>query len=446
VLFQEKYQLQRKLGLFALLNMVVANMIGAGVFTTSGLIMAQLRNPFLLLTLWAFGGFIAICGALVYSELGAAMPEAGGEYVFLSRLYHPMVGFLSGWVSFVVGFSAPIAASAIGFSEYLIYGIPEGWEVYHNFSGPLVTKGLAVFVIILFTLIHIRGVETSARWQNALTILKVLLIVGLILAGFLWGKGNWNYFTMNIVPKSQFNWRSTGLSLVWIMFAYSGWNASTYLGGEAFHPQKNIPRSLLLGTFIVITLYLGLNALFIYAIPPDEFNSEIAIGSVAVIHLFGERAVQILSLLIAFALFSSLSAFIILGPRVYYAMAKAGHFFRFAAKISPQHHVPLGSILLQSGVSVLMVVTGTFDQILTFMGFSLGIFPIIAVVGVFLLRRQQNLTYRHSGYPIIPVIYVGAALAMLVLTAMERPLESVVAVLVVLSGIPAFLLFRIKRG
>ncbi|GET25316.1 APC family permease [Prolixibacter sp. NT017] len=445
MLSQENHLLRRKLGLLALLSMVVANMIGAGIFTTSGIIMAQLRNPYLLILLWAFGGFIALCGALVYSELGAAMPEAGGEYVFISRLYHPLPGFLSGWISFVVGFSAPIAASAIGFSEYIVEAIPAEWAVAQYLSQLLFLKAVAVAVILLFTLVHIRGIEGSAHWQNFLTSLKVILIAALILAGFIWGKGSWSHFSLEQTAGDSPGWRSIGLSLVWIMFAYSGWNAATYLGGEAFHPQKNIPRSLIFGTIIVILLYLSLNTLFIYAIPLENFQGEVTVGATAVIHLFGNSAKYILSILIAFALFSSISAFIVLGPRVYYAMAKEGYFFRFAARVSPKYHVSVRSVILQSSVSVIMVLTGTFDQILTFMGFALGIFPIIAVLGVFRLRKTKQPDYRHPGYPFIPVFYALAALCMLVLTAIERPLESFIAIAVVLIGIPAFFLFRRKE-
>jgi APA family basic amino acid/polyamine antiporter len=316
----------------------------------------------------------------------------------------------------------------------------------YHLSNPLVPKVLAVLVIALFTVIHIRGIEASARWQNILTALKVILITGLIFAGFTWGKGSWGHFTSDTYNTNGPDWRSIGLSLVWIMFAYSGWNAATYLGGEAVRPKKNIPRSLLLGTLVVISLYLALNFLFIYAIPPEKFQGEVTVGATAVVHLFGDNAKYILSFLIAFALLSSISAFIVLGPRVYYAMAKDGFFFRFAAKVSPRYRVPTRSVILQSSVSVLMVMTGTFDQILTFMGFALGIFPIIAVLSVFRLRKLRGTTYRHPGYPYIPIIYAATALVMLGLTAIERPAESLIAIAVILVGIPAFLLFKKNKA
>ena len=254
--------LQRKLGLFPATNIVVANMIGAGIFTTTGLLMAGLNNPFLMLALWVIGGIIALCGAFSYGELGAAMPGAGGEYLFLSRLYHPVFGFLSGWVSFIVGFSAPIAASAMGFSEYFCRALPviPIWLQSNGIMNPAGTKtALSVSVILIFTLIHFRGIRSGALIQNILTLLKVALIIFLLLAGFLSGNGDLTNFGSGGTISSGFaGWKTIGLSLMWIMFAYSGWNASTYLGAEIMNPSKTLPRSLILGTGIVMLLYLVL--------------------------------------------------------------------------------------------------------------------------------------------------------------------------------------------
>jgi APA family basic amino acid/polyamine antiporter len=259
--------LERKLGLFPATNIVVANMIGAGIFTTSGLLMAGLHDPVTMLILWAVGGFIALCGAFSYGELGAAMPGAGGEYLFLSRLYHPLFGFLSGWISFIVGFSAPIAASALGFSEYFTRALP-GFSIWVQDSGimqPEMTKKvLSVSVILIFTFIHYTGIKYGARIQNVLTILKILLIVILLTAGFASGKGDFSNFAGGgKIPEGLAGWKTMGLSLMWIMFAYSGWNASTYLGAEIRNPGKTLPRSLIYGTGIVTFLYLGINAFYI---------------------------------------------------------------------------------------------------------------------------------------------------------------------------------------
>ncbi len=437
--------LQRKLGLFPITNIVIANMIGAGIFMTSGLLMNDLKNPILMLGLWIAGGIIALCGALSYGELGANIPHAGGEYIFLSKLYNPLFGFLSGWVSFIVGFSAPIAASSIGFSEYFFRAFPQLIQLGNSLgiTDPLwIKKFLSIGVILLFTFIHLRGISFGTLIQNYLTILKVAMILALIIIGFAFGNGNFQHLFQGEDFVFDFNgWKTTGLSLMWIMFAFSGWNASTYIGSEIKNPEKNLPRSLFLGTGIVIVLYLFLNMLYIYAIPSGEMSGVISIGGLTMGNLFGGSMEILFSLLIGFALFSSLSAYIILGPRVYYSMAKEGQFFKFVSEIDPKHAVPSKALLLQASLSIIMVLSGTFDQILTYMGFSLGIFPIMAVMGVFRLRSLKS-QWKLPGYPVAQIIYLLAGISMLTLSFFERPVESSIAILTMLAGVPAFLWFK----
>jgi APA family basic amino acid/polyamine antiporter len=446
---QPKNGLERRLGLFPVTNIVIANMVGAGIFTTSGLLMSDLKNPLLMLALWTAGGLIALCGALSYGELGAAIPRAGGEYAFLSRLYHPLFGFLSGWVSFFAGFSAPIAASAIGISEYLTRAFPGLLSLSQSGSaleGTVVKKTISILVIFAFTLIHARGIEVGAKIQNFLTVLKIILIVGLIAFGFFLGRGDLGHFAQGAPFRFDFGgWKTIGLSLMWIMFAYSGWNASAYIGSEIKDPRRNLPRSLLLGTGIVLTLYLLLNVFYVYAVPPEKMMGVISIGGLAVGNLFGPSFESVLSVFIAVALFSSLSAFIILGPRVYYAMASDRCFFPFAASVHPRFKVPSKSVLLQGLVAAVLVLLGTFDQILTYMGFSLGLFPLLAVLGVFKLRREKTSAYRMPGFPAVPVFYLLAGTAILILGYFERPVESSIALGMAIVGIPFFFVFR-KRG
>ncbi|MCK5056934.1 MAG: amino acid permease [Candidatus Aminicenantes bacterium] len=447
--------LQRKLGLFPLTNIVIANMIGAGIFTTSGLLMAGLHNPLIMFILWLVGGIIALCGALSYGELGAAIPRAGGEYAFLSSLYHPIFGFLSGWVSFFAGFSAPIAASAIGFSEYLTWAFPgllNPGIFPESAEAVIFKKFYAILVIVIFVYIHSRGLNFGVKVQNYLTILKVGLIVGLVFFGFLIGKGSAGHlaggkeFTFNLG-----GWKTIGLSLMWIMFAYSGWNASAYIGSEIKNPARNLPRSLILGTGIVVVLYFCLNLFYIYGVPPEDMEGVIPIAGAAAGNLFGKSFESILSIIISFALFSSLSAYIILGPRVYYSMARDRLFFRFASQVHKKYGVPSKSIFLQGIIAVLMVTLGTFDQILTYMGFSLGIFPILAVFGIFKLRRLRRgsstagnslNTYHMPGYPVVPIIYILTTTVILSLAFFERPVESSIAILMAVVGIPVFLIFK----
>ncbi|HVP91174.1 MAG TPA: amino acid permease [Terriglobales bacterium] len=442
--------LRRKLGLFPLTNIVIANMVGAGIFTTSGLLMKDLHHAGVMLALWVVGGLIALCGALSYGELGAAMPRAGGEYAFLSRLFHPLLGFLAGWVSFFVGFSAPIAASAIGFTEYLTRAFPGllHWGILGaDAEAVALKKAYAILVIALFTFLHTRGLELGAKVQNMLTGLKVLLIVALVAAGFAVGKGSFAHFASGGAFDFGFGgWKTMGLALMWIMFAYSGWNASAYVGSEVKNPSRNLPRSLLLGTGVVVALYVALNLLYVYAIPSADMEGVISIGGLAARNLFGRSAGTVLSVLISFALFSSLSAFIILGPRVYYSMARDGVFFKSLAMVNPGSGVPARSIVLQGVIASVLVLFGTFDQLLTYMGFSLGIFPILSVIGVFKLRRTGRSVVKMPGYPVVPAAYILAGLTILSLSFLQRPRESSIALATVLAGIPIYFVFRKMYG
>ena len=437
--------LERKLGLFPVTNIVIANMIGTGIFVTSGLLMAGLNNPLIMIMLWVAGGIMALLGAMCYGELGAAYPSAGGEYIFLSKLFHPLAGFLSGWVSFVVGFSAPIAAASIGFSEYFVRAAPQVilWGEAIGINDPqLIKRILSALVILLFTLVHLRGIKFGTAVQNSLTIYKIILLTGLLIIGFLFGKGDIGHIVQDLEYSFDFGgWKTIGLSFLWITFAYSGWNASTYIGSEIRNPAKNIPYSLLLGTGLVMVLYVALNTLFVYAIPPEEMKGVISVGGLAVSNLFGKSWEQIFSLLVSLALFSSISAFIILGPRVYFAMAKRGHFFRFASKVHYKTKAPYMSIIIQSIIAIILVLSGTFDQILTFMGFSLGIFPILAVIGVFKLRSSGKSKIKMPGYPFVPGLFILIAFAILLLAFFERPVESSIAIGTVIVGVPAYYLF-----
>jgi APA family basic amino acid/polyamine antiporter len=439
-------ELERRLTLFPVSSIVVANMIGAGIFTTSGLLMAGLRDPTMMLLLWLVGGIVSFCGAMSYAELGAAMPEAGGEYAFLSRMYHPLLGFLSGWVSLIAGFSAPIAASAIGCSSYVIRafpGIPGVFTGWFADGDVWATRVISLMVIALFTAVHMRGIEFGSRVQNSLTVLKVVLITGLVSAGFAVGHGDWSHLAAGRgISFTVDNWRTVGLSLMWIMFAYSGWNAATYIGSEIQNPVRNLPRALLLGAGIVTGLYMALNLFYVYAVDPVTMEGVISIAGLAVGRAFGRGMEAFVSVLIAVALFSSLSAYVILGPRVYYAMARDGVFFKGLAVVSRTSRAPTRAILLQGGISSLLVLTGSFDQILTYMGFSLGIFPLLAVASVVRLRRRRQSVLPLPGYPGAPLVYLLAGTTMLGLSYLERPLESTLAIGTVAAGIPVYLWFQ----
>lgn len=436
--------LARQLKLFPATNIVVADMIGAGIFTTSGLLLLELGSPLLMLALWLGGGILALAGALCYGALGAAMPRAGAEYAYLSEQFHPLLGFLTGWVSFFAGFSAPLAASSLGCSEYLASAFP-GLGVAE--SAVLLKKAIAIGVIVILAAVHLRGMAFGSRVQNYLTVGKVVLIVAFVVVGFVLGQGDAaNFQARTAGGAAPTNWRVIGLSLMWIMFAYSGWNAAGYIGSEIQEPRRNLPLSLMLGTGTVIVLYLCLNTLFVYAVTPREMEGVIAVGGLAAARLFGPVAERLISLLIAFALLSAVSALIIIGPRVYYAMARDGYFFREFADVHPVHRVPSKAIALQCLIAGLMVLSGTFDQILTYMGFGLGIFPIIAVLGVFKLREDTAGTATSLPYKIAALLFAGVSFAILVLAYLERPTESSIALVTVIAGVPFYIGFaKAKR-
>jgi len=418
-------------------------MIGAGIFTTSGLLLAQLHDPKLLLVLWAIGGVIALCGALSYSELGARFPRAGGEYAFLSELFSPLAGFLSGWISFFVGFSAPVAASALAFSEYLVRTLPDanGLEQIG-----FIKKAIAMGIVLVFSGIHYFGLRLGSRVQNLLTVLKVCLILTLVIIGFVFGSGSFEHFNVQIkVAEGWAGLKTMGLALMWIMFAYSGWNASTYVGSEVLNPVKNIPRSLISGTLFVTLIYLFLNALYVYAVSAEEMKGVISIGGLTANNLFNRTMDQFFSLFIAVILLSAISVLTIIGPRVYYAMAESGHFFRIAKRIN-RSNVPGISILLQSGLAIVFVVSGTFDQIITLLSFSLGIFPIMAVFGVFKIRRSGQSKMKSPFYPVPQLLFIVSSLTILVLAYLERPVESSIALGVIAIGIPVYYLLKRKSS
>ena len=431
--------LKKELGYFSLTNIVIGDMIGAGIFTTSGLLLAQLHSPVLLLVLWIVGGGIALCGAMSYSELGANFPKAGGDYVFLTELFSPLAGFLTGWVSFFVGFSAPVAASSLAFSEYLVRTLPEGANLEHI---ELIKKAAAISIILVFTGIHYFGLRSGSKIQNILTVLKIGLILVLVIAGFAFGEGSFGHFRAQLTEAAgKANLKTIGLALMWIMFAYSGWNASTYVGSEVLNPVKNIPRSLITGTLFVTIIYVLLNTLFVYAVPAQEMKGVISIGGLAANNLFNHSMDQFFSLFIAAILLSAISVLTIIGPRVYYAMAKSGHFFNVAGKIN-KSNVPGISILMQSGLAIIFVVSGTFEQIITLLSFSLGIFPILVVLGVFKLRVKGQSILKMPGYPFLPAVFILFSITILVLAYLERPVESSIAIGVILVGIPTYYLLK----
>jgi len=417
-------------------------MIGTGIFTTSGMMAARLPGPNWVMLCWLFGGLIALSGALCYAELATRMPVEGGEYVYLKKLYHPALGFLTGWTSFIVGFSAPIAASALSFAEYIYAGLEVQFQGIEAVHLVLIKKGLAIFVILLFTTIHYFGLRWGSRVQNFLTVLKIIIVLGLASTGMVFGASTWSRVFSKI--SGAFGGMAIGTAMVLVMFSYSGWNASTYIAGELKRPRKTLPVSLVSGTLIVILLYLAVNTFIFQVVPYAESKGVIPIVELASVRAFGNWAGDLLSLLIAFALLSSLSAFIMIGPRVYFAMAQDRLFFASASRIHPRYHVPGRSIIVQGALAVIMVIIGSLEQLLIYLGFALWIFPWLAVAGIFIARKRkigEDTAVKIWGYPVVPLFFLVASLVLMVIAYINRPLESSAAVLTVMLGIPFYYLW-----
>jgi len=435
-------QVKRELGAFSATSIVVANMIGTGIFTTSGIMAARLPGSSWVMLCWFFGGLIALSGALCYAELATRMPVEGGEYVYLKELYHPALGFLTGWTSFIVGFSAPIAASALSFAEYIYAGLDDRLLGIDTVQLVLFKKGTAIFIILLFTTIHYFGLRWGSRVQNFLTVLKIIIVFGLASTGIVFGAGSWSRVFSKI--SGSFGGMAIGTAMVLVMFSYSGWNASTYIAGELKRPRKTLPVSLVSGTLIVIILYLAVNIFIFQAVPYSELKEVIPVVELASVKAFGSWAGALLSLLIALALLSSLSAFIMIGPRVYFAMAQDRLFFASASKVHPRYHVPGRSIIVQGALAIVMVIIGSLEQLLIYLGFALWIFPSLAVAGVFIARRRkigEETAVKVWGYPVVPLFFLIASLVLMVIAYINRPLESSAAIITVILGIPFYYLW-----
>ena len=331
-------------------------MIGTGIFTTSGFLAGDLGNPKLVLWIWVVGAVCAFLGAICYSELGVNLPSSGGEYVYLTRAFGPTWGFMSGWVSFFAGFSAPIAAAALAFSYYLGYFFPslkqENERVLAGSGDWTLHLGgaqmVACALVLVFTVLNCVGVQRVARIQNVLTAAKVLMLVGFIALAFLIGHGSWGNFSVNATRTASTTIpEQFVLSLFWIYVAYSGWNAATYVAEELRQPSRTLPAALGIGTALVAALYILLNVVFIYAAPLEDLKGQPAVGALAASRLFGPEIAGVFSGLMALSLMSTVNAMVTIGPRVYYAMAKNGAFLASAAKVHPKWRTPVLAIVAQ---------------------------------------------------------------------------------------------------
>ena len=444
------------MGVISATALVVSNMVGTGIFATSGFLAGDLGTPSLVLIIWVVGALFALVGAFCYSELGVNFPSSGGEYVYLTRAYGPTWGFMSGWVSFFAGFSAPIAAAALAFSDYLGYFFPALKQANAQFTiGPagfsLKLGGAqltASVLIALFTILNFFGVRRVARVQNVLTATKILVLVSFIGLGFAIGTGSWGHFSMSTARTSTTSLPAQfAISLFWIYVAYSGWNAATYVAEELKRPEKTLPVALAVGAGLVAALYLGLNLVFIYATPLGEMKGVVAVGSLAASKLFGAGVAGIFSALMALSLVSTVNAMVTIGPRVYYAMAKNKAFLPMAARVDPRWHTPVPAIVLQGLCAVLMTLT-PFPELVIYIGFTLNFFAVMSVSSLFLFRRRaewQKLRVVSFAYPLLPALFLLVGGWMTVYGFLMKPKVSLAAVLTVAVGAVVYH-FKVSRA
>ncbi len=409
---------------------VIANMVGTGVFTSLGYQLITIQSGFPLILLWIVGGLIALCGALCYGELGAALPRSGGEYSFLTRIYGPAAGFVSGWISAVIGFAAPIALAAITFGAYIQSAFAD--------TLPLAaSKGLAIGLILILTLIHMGNRSSSSRFQAFMTILKIVVIL-CFCVGVLAVVND--YQPVSLLPKAGDHKIIFGsafaVSLIYVSYAYTGWNAASYLSGELENPQKTLPLILIIATIIVAVLYVCLNASFLLVTPIADMQGELEIGVIAAKSVFGPRGAQITGLVLGILLISTVSAMSIAGPRVLQVMGEDYKAFQWLAQKNVQA-IPARAIIAQSGLALCFVVTSTFESVLIFAGFILALNSFMTVIGLLVLRYKEPALARPFRLPLYPLpafIYLALTGGIMLFVAITNPIEVIISIGVIIMG------------
>ena len=416
--------------------LVVADMIGVGVFTSLGFQVKDIPSGFAVLLLWVVGGVVALCGVFSYSELGAMFPRSSGEYNFLSRAYHPAFGFLAGWVSATVGFAAPVALAAMAFGEYARAVVPAAPQLV-----------LALGVVWLVSIVQLGGIKHGSRFQLVATALKVVLIVGFLIAGVAIGKPQ----PISFAPMANDLIYITGapfaIGLIFVMYSFSGWNAATYIIGEMKTPARSLPRAMLAGTLIVLLIYVALNAVFLYTTPISALAGQLDIARIAGAYIFGDLGGRIVSAMICLGLVSSISAMMWIGPRVMMTMGEDVPALRVFARRSA-NGAPAYAILFQLAVASLMLLSRSFEAVLDFIQFSLLFCSFFTVLGLIKLRIQRPdlpRPYRAWGYPVTPVIFLLVTLFMMFYLVVDRPLQSFSSIVIMLFGLLIYAVFQ-KRA
>src|SRR2546423_5874657 len=417
---------RRTIGFVTASSIVIANIIGTGIFTSLGFQLADVQAGFPLLMLWIVGGIAALCGALCYGELSAALPRSGGEYHFLSEIYHPSVGFMAGFVSATVGFAAPVALAAMAFGKY--------FRGVFDFGSPVALSFALVWIVALF---HFGNLRRGSTFQNVWTIVKLVLIATLIGAGLISPDREAITFLPRATDAMSIFSGAFAVSLVWVMYSYSGWNASSYIIGEVKQPQRNVPRSLLAGTIVVIAAYVLLNAVFLVSTPQSEMRGQLEVGLIAGKHIFGENGGRIVGAIICLGLISAISSMTWIGPRVTMSMGEDHWLLRFLGRKN-REGVPGNAVIVQLLIVNLLLLTRSFELVVVYIQFALLFCSLLTVAGVIVLRKKRpNISrpYRVWFYPLPPIIFSAITIWMMIYLLRSKTTESVAGLITAIVGL-----------
>ena len=420
---------QRVITFPAAVSLVVASMVGIGVFTSVGFQLASMPSGFPIILLWLLGGVVSLCGALCYAELVSMLPRSGGEYHLLREAYHPLVGFLAGWISITAGFVAPLAALAMAFSSYLV-----------GLGTPVPPGAIACGIILVVAIPHLGSLRLVGRFLSLMTALKIVLVVAFIVGALAAGIPS----VQSIAPRAGDGaWLLTpafATSMVYVMFAYSGWNGAAYIAGEVRDPQRVIPRAFVAGVIVVTLLYVALNAVFLCFAPWNQLSGHVEAGLIAAEAIFGNGPGRWMGTLIAFGIVSSIAGYTWSGSRV---MQRMGQDYRALAVLARENRwaAPHAAIVLQTALVLGMIATGAFDAVVNYLTALLQLCSLLAVAAVMHLRRTRPdapRPFRVPWYPVTPIVFIVVSIWMLVFVVLERPLESLLGMVTVLLGVALY--------
>jgi basic amino acid/polyamine antiporter, APA family len=455
---QNTPQLDRRLGLTSSIMIVIGSMIGSGIFLTPQSVASAIDVPGVMIFVWVFSGLLTLAGALTNAEIGSEIPEAGGHYVFFRVLYGDFIAFLFGWTTFIVYQTGSLAAIAVAFSKYFgfFFHLPhlspalEAWKfpLVGNFFpfADLGVKLLAVVIISVLTAVNYFGVRFGGFIQNIFTVMKIAAIAGIIIIGFGAGKGSVsNFFPLWGIPTSGPLLPAIGIAMIATLWSYDGWANLTFIGGEVRDPQRNIPRGLFMGTVAVIVIYVLVNLAYLYVLPIGEIASSRLVAADAMERIFPGYGGALISIAVMLSTFGSVNSNCMTTARVFYAMAKDGLFVRRLADVHPRYHTPGKALIIQAVWACLLTLTGTFDQLFTYVMFAGWIFYALGAAGVFILRRKfpnPNRPYSVPGYPWVPIVFVGVATWFVINTLVTQTADSMVGLLLLATGVPFYLYWK----